>query len=80
MAMSSPRPPRRMLALAVIALGLLLVLGSLFADSLGITGGGEGYGWKQLIATIVGLSIAVAGAAWYLRPALPEPDLPLEPE
>ena len=80
MAMSSPRPPRRMLPLAVIALGLLVVLGSLFADPLGITGGGEGYGWKQMIATIVGLAIAVAGGAWYLRPTLPEPDLPLEPE
>ena len=69
-----------MLPLAVIAVGLLLVLGSVFADPLGITGGGEGYGWKQLIATIVGLSVALAGAAWYLRPTLDEPDLPLEPE
>ena len=80
MATSSHRPPRRMLPLAVIAAGVIVVLGSIFADPLGITGGGEGYGWKQLIATIVGLSIAVAGAAWYLRPTLNEPNLPLEPE
>ncbi len=69
----NPRPPSggsdtastfaspRLVAMALIAVGTLLVLGALFADPLGISGGGEGFGWKQLIATIVGLVLAVIG-------------------
>ena len=52
--------------MALIGVGLLLVLGALFADPLGISGGGEGFGWKQLIATIFGLVLAVLGAGLLL--------------
>ena len=52
----------RLVAMALIGVGRLLVLGAVFADPLGISGGGEGYGWKQLLATIVGLVLAVLGA------------------
>jgi hypothetical protein len=51
----------RLVAMALIGVGALLVLGALFADPLGISGGGEGFGWKQLIATIVGLVLAILG-------------------
>jgi len=51
----------------VMVIGLLLVLGSIFADSIGLSGGGDGYGWKQLIATIVGLVILLSGAGMWMR-------------
>ena len=52
-----------------IAVGVILALGSIFADSLGFTWGGDGYGWKQMLATIAGLIIAVGGVGWWMRSA-----------
>ncbi|MFT3865212.1 MAG: hypothetical protein QM729_13125 [Solirubrobacterales bacterium] len=61
--------------MAVIAIGAILMVGAVFADSLGLSGGGTGFGWKQLIAAIVGLVILLSGVAWFLRPILgEEPD------
>lgn len=51
----------RVVASALIAVGAMLVIGALFADPLGISGGGEGFGWKQLIAAIAGLVLALLG-------------------
>jgi hypothetical protein len=53
--------------LIVIAFGLTAMLVSIFADSIGLSGGGDGFGWKQLLAMIVGLVIVVAGIGWALR-------------
>ena len=53
--------------LVVIVFGLILIVGSIFADTLGITWGGDGYGWKQLLATIAGLAISAAGVGWWMR-------------
>jgi hypothetical protein len=53
--------------MAIIALGMILVLVSIFADSIGLSGGGDGYGWKQLLATIVGLVVLVSGLGWAMR-------------
>ena len=58
----------RWVPIAMIAIGLLLVVGSIFADSLGFTWGGEGYGWKQMLATIAGLVIALGGVGLLTRP------------
>jgi len=72
-------PTTRVASLVVIALGALLMVGAVFADPLGLSGGGEGFGWKQLIAAIVGLVILLSGVAWLLRPILgEEPDDTLE--
>jgi hypothetical protein len=69
----------RVLSLVVIAVGALLMVGAVFADPLGLSGGGDGFGWKQLIAAIVGLVILLSGVAWLLRPVLgEEPDDTLE--
>jgi predicted phage tail protein len=54
--------------IALIVIGALLVVGSVFADSLGFTWGGEGYGWKQMLATITGLVIALGGVGLLTRP------------
>jgi hypothetical protein len=69
----------RIASLVIIAVGALLMVGAVFADPIGLSGGGDGFGWKQLIAAIVGLVILLAGVAWFLRPMLgEEPDDTLE--
>ncbi len=78
----SPRPPvapvTRIVALVVLSGGALLMIAAVFADPLGF-GGGQGFGWKQLIAAIVGLVILLAGVAWLLSPLLSsDPDDPPE--
>ena len=57
--------------LSLIVIGAILVIGAIFADSLGFTWGGEGYGWKQLLATIAGLVIALGGVGLLMRPQAP---------
>ena len=58
---------------------LLAHLGVPRVKAIGLSGGGDGFGWKQLIAAIVGLVILLSGVAWFLRPILgEEPDDPLE--
>jgi len=54
----------------VIALvaGVILVFAAIFADEIGISGGGTGVGWKQMIAAIAGVVIALLGVAWLVRP------------
>lgn len=68
----------KLLAMAVIGIGLTLVLAAIFADPLGVSGGGSGLGWKQLIAAIVGLAIALVGLARFLRPMTDAPTDPRE--
>ena len=58
----------RILAGAMLVVGALLTLGSLFADQLNLTGGGVGLGWKQLIGVVVGLVLALLGGAWLIQP------------
>lgn len=58
----------RIIAYAAIALGSVLAVGALLADVIGIGGGGEGIGWKQLIAAISGIVIALSGLALLLKP------------
>jgi hypothetical protein len=68
-----------MAPLVLIAVGAVIMVGAVFADPIGISGGGDGFGWKQLIAAIVGLMILLSGVAWFLRPMLgEEPDDTLE--
>jgi hypothetical protein len=47
--------------------GGVLVVGSVFADQLGLTWGGAGLGWKQLLATIAGLVLLLLGASWLVQ-------------
>ena len=57
----------RRVAVIVMIVGLVLAVVAIFADDIGLSGGGDGYGWKQMIATIVGLAILVLGAGMALR-------------
>lgn len=75
----------RLAAIVLIGAGVLLVIGALLADPLGISGGGEGFGWKQLIAAIAGLVLAALGTGLLLgafsrrgSPTLREPLVPLD--
>jgi hypothetical protein len=47
--------------------GLAIAAVSLFADALGVSGGGEGLGWKQLIGAIFGGAIALLGISSLFR-------------
>ncbi len=58
----------RLLAVALLVLGGLLLVVSIFADQLQLSGGGDGLGWKQLLGAIVGLVLLLTGAAWLLQP------------
>jgi hypothetical protein len=78
-----PRPPgiptARATAIGLVSGGALLMVLAVFADQIGISGGGEGLGWKQLIGAIAGLVLLLIGLAWLLQPLLgPGPDEPLE--
>jgi hypothetical protein len=58
----------RVVASVMLVVGLLITVGSIFADQLNLTGGGVGLGWKQLIGTIVGLVLLLLGGAWLVQP------------
>lgn len=68
----------RIISAAMLIIGALLTLGSLFADQLNLTGGGVGLGWKQLIGAIVGLVLALLGGAWLIQPPTSRIDRSLE--
>lgn len=61
-------PTIRILSALMLIVGVLLTVGSIFADQLQLTGGGVGLGWKQLIGAIVGLVLALLGGAWLIQP------------
>ena len=61
-------PAMRIMAGALLIIGAMLTIGSLFADQLNLTGGGVGLGWKQLIGVVVGLVLALLGGSWLIQP------------
>jgi hypothetical protein len=65
---TASNPTLRILASVMLVVGVLLTIGSIFADQLNLTGGGVGLGWKQLIGAIVGLVLALLGGAWLIQP------------
>jgi hypothetical protein len=58
---------RRSVALALIAVGVVMVLIALLADALGI--GEEGFGWRRGALLAAGVVVAGAGAAYLMMPA-----------
>jgi multisubunit Na+/H+ antiporter MnhB subunit len=67
-------PAIRIVALALLLFGAALLVGALFADQLGLSSvgdrSGDGVGFSQLIAAIVGLILLLLGLAWLWQPPL----------
>ena len=51
---------QRSVSLALACAGVLLLLVSLAADPLGI-GGAPGFGWKQILGSLLGSALAITG-------------------
>lgn len=62
-----PQFTSRVLGLIAFVGGILMAAVSLLADSIGVSGGGEGLGWKQLIGAIFGGAIALLGLGSLFR-------------
>ena len=48
-------------AYAVLIVGVLILLASFFADPLALGQPGTGFGWKQMLGTVVGAAITFGG-------------------
>ncbi len=57
----------RWVAVALFVIGLALLIVALFADAFGLGASESGFGWKQLIGTIVGAGLCVGGALGWWR-------------
>jgi uncharacterized membrane protein len=53
-------------AYAVLIIGVLLLIASLFADPLALGQPGTTFGWKQVLGSVLGLAIAATGF-WLVR-------------
>jgi hypothetical protein len=53
-------------AYAVLIIGVLLLIASLFADPLALGQPGTTFGWKQALGSVLGLTIAASGY-WMVR-------------
>ena len=53
--------------IVLLLIGAALVLLSAFADRLDI-GGGQGFGYQQLIATIIGITLILGGVRLMIHP------------
>ncbi len=62
------QPVTRFLSAASIVVGIGLIAFSLAADALGV-GGGQGFGYQQMIVLIVGLVLVLGGAAILMQAA-----------
>ena len=54
------------IGIASLVVGVILVIGALAADVIGI-GGAAGFGYKQIIGAVVGVVVAVVGFVLYSR-------------
>ncbi len=48
-------------AYAMLIFGVLVLLASLFADPLALGRPGTGFGWKQMLGTVIGAAITYGG-------------------
>jgi hypothetical protein len=62
-----PQLTSRIFGLIALIGGLATAAVSLFADAIGVSGGGEGFGWKQLIGAIFGGAVALLGLGSLFR-------------
>lgn len=57
----------RWIAIAVMCVGAVLLILALFADQIGIGSAASGFGWKQLLGTILGVGLIFGGALGWWR-------------
>jgi hypothetical protein len=57
----------RWVAIGLIVIGLVLLVAALFADRFGFGASGSGFGWKQMIGTILGAGLCIGGAIGWWR-------------
>ena len=48
-------------AYAVLIIGVLILIASLFADPVALGQPGTGFGWKQMLGTVIGAAITFGG-------------------
>jgi len=64
-----PSPTIRIISAMLAIAGIIITVLAVFADRFsGLSGGGEGLGWKQLIGAIIGIVMALVGVGWMLMP------------
>ncbi len=51
---------KKLTSILMIVIGIALLIISLLADMIGL-GGAVGFGWKQIVGTVVGAAAVVAG-------------------
>jgi hypothetical protein len=56
----------KVIGILMIVLGVALLAVSLLADSLGL-GGATGFGWKQILGSVVGAVATIAGLVIVLK-------------
>jgi len=54
----------------LIAVGTAFAVLSVLADSLGMSGGGEGFGYQQLIVLIIAIVVILIGIGIVVQPAI----------
>ena len=57
---------KKTISIALLAVGVVLLIGSLAADAVGI-GGAIGFGYKQIAGSIAGVIVAVVGFVLYSK-------------
>ena len=57
---------KKTIGIALLAVGAILVIGSLAADLIGV-GGAAGFGYKQIVGAVAGVVVAIIGFVLYSR-------------
>ncbi len=58
---------KKVLCFVFIGVGIIILLVSLFADLIGIGVPGSGFGYKQVIGTVIGAMIVIIGFILYRK-------------
>ena len=57
---------KKIIGILMIVIGIALLIISLLADTFGL-GGAAGFGWKQILGSVVGAAAVVAGLVLTLK-------------
>jgi hypothetical protein len=58
---------KRNIGIALVVVGVLLVLASLLADTIGLGAQPEVFGWRQILGAVVGAAVGIGGAVLLFR-------------